>query len=86
MVHAPSLNPPFKMPCVEIKPNQCKGCALCLEACKPKVLHMSEQFNPLGYLFAMYNGSGCTGCEACYYACPEPGAITLYKEKKVKVL
>jgi NAD-dependent dihydropyrimidine dehydrogenase PreA subunit len=24
-------------------------------------------------------GEGCTGCGICFHACPEPGALTVYK-------
>jgi Fe-S-cluster-containing hydrogenase component 2 len=30
----------------------------------------------------MYVGEGCTGCGICFYACPEPGAIKVYKKTK----
>jgi Fe-S-cluster-containing hydrogenase component 2 len=30
----------------------------------------------------MYTGEGCTGCGICFYACPEPGAIRVYKKTK----
>ena len=72
-------------PRVEIEINQCKGCGLCIENCMPKVLDLSQSFNKLGYQYAQYKASGCTGCEACFYACPEPGAIKVLKQKKVKV-
>ncbi|MCM2324337.1 MAG: 4Fe-4S dicluster domain-containing protein [Oligoflexia bacterium] len=75
----------MKLPAVEIKSNQCKGCGLCIDSCKPGVLSLSKAFNLLGYQYAEYKQSGCTGCEACYYACPEPGAISIHKEKKVQV-
>jgi Fe-S-cluster-containing hydrogenase component 2 len=26
---------------------------------------------------AQYTGEDCTGCGACFYCCPEPGAITV---------
>jgi len=71
-----------KFPTVEIDVNQCKGCALCIENCPPKVLSLSIAYNRLGYQYAEYKGQGCSGCEACFYACPEPGAITIIKEKK----
>ena len=41
--------------------NECKGCGLCIEACPPKAIHLSEQLNHYGYRTATYNGSGCTG-------------------------
>ena len=27
--------------------NECKGCGLCIEACPPKVIHLSERAEPL---------------------------------------
>lgn len=71
-----------KLPTVEIAVDLCKGCGLCIENCPPNVLELSTHFNVLGYQNASYKGSGCTGCEACYYACPEPSAITVIKELK----
>ena len=64
---------------VTIDSEECKGCGLCVEACTPKVLKLSEHLNRYGYHPAMYLGSGCSGCGLCFYACPEPGAITVYK-------
>ena len=58
---------------------ECKGCGLCVEACPPKVIHMSEEMNHYGYRTATYAGAGCTGCGICFMACPEPGAITVLR-------
>ena len=58
---------------------ECKGCGLCVEACPPKAIHMSEGMNHYGYRTATYAGAGCTGCGICYMACPEPGAITVLR-------
>ena len=44
-----------------------------------KALKLSEHLNRYGYHPAIYLGSGCSGCGLCFYACPEPGAITVYK-------
>jgi len=71
-----------KLPAVEIDHDLCKGCGLCVENCPPKVLDLGKQLNVLGYQNAIYKGVGCTGCEACFYACPEPGAVTIVKEIK----
>jgi ferredoxin len=73
-----------KLPFIEINWGQCKGCTLCLDSCKPAVLKLSTAFNSLGYQYVEYSGDGCTGCEACYYACPEPNVITIYKQARVK--
>lgn len=63
---------------VEINQEECKGCGLCVAACPPQVLRLSERLNSYGYHPVMYVGQGCTGCGACFYACPEPGAITVF--------
>ncbi len=63
--------------------NECKGCGLCVEACPPKVIGMSERLNHYGYRTATYAGSGCTGCGICFMVCPEPGAITVLRAKAV---
>src|SRR5208282_5406643 len=64
---------------LEIDTEECKGCGLCMEACPPKVIGMSERMNHYGYRTALYAGAGCTGCGICFMACPEPGAITVYR-------
>ncbi|HEX9637644.1 MAG TPA: ferredoxin family protein [Acidobacteriota bacterium] len=67
---------------ITIDPDACKGCELCIEACPPRVIEMSDQLNPSSYHFAVFKGEGCTGCGICWYACPEPGTITVYKQEK----
>ena len=64
---------------VETNPFECKGCGLCVEACPPKVLHLSGLLNHFGYHPVEYKGQGCTGCGVCYWACPEPGAIRVLR-------
>jgi 2-oxoglutarate ferredoxin oxidoreductase subunit delta len=64
---------------LDIDTDECKGCGLCIEACPPKVIGMSEQLNHFGYRTAVYAGAGCTGCGICFMVCPEPGAITVYR-------
>jgi NAD-dependent dihydropyrimidine dehydrogenase PreA subunit len=59
--------------------DECKGCGLCVEACPPKVIFLSEGLNHYGYRTATYAGMGCTGCGICFMVCPEPGAITVMK-------
>jgi NAD-dependent dihydropyrimidine dehydrogenase PreA subunit len=63
--------------------DECKGCGLCMDACPPKVIGLSERLNHYGYRTATYAGKGCTGCGICFMVCPEPGAITVYKLAKV---
>jgi len=64
---------------VEIRVDECKGCSYCIVECPAKVLQLSPGFNRFGYHPSMYTGEGCTGCGICFYACPEPGAIAVYK-------
>lgn len=63
-----------------IDENECKGCGLCVQACPPKVISLSEHLNHFGYRTAVYSGAGCTGCGICFLACPEPGAITVLRQ------
>lgn len=56
---------------VVIDVNACKGCELCIEACKPAVLVMTEQErNSKGYRYP-YLIAGCTACQACAQVCPD---------------
>jgi len=64
---------------VHVNSDECKGCGLCMEACPPKTLHLTDGLNPYGYRTAMYVGDGCTGCGVCFLVCPEPGAITVLR-------
>jgi NAD-dependent dihydropyrimidine dehydrogenase PreA subunit len=62
---------------LELDGEECKGCGLCVEACPPRVLWLSERLNRCGYHPVTYRGSGCTGCGICYLVCPEPSAIAV---------
>ena len=55
---------------VEIEIERCKGCDLCIPACPPRVLHMSQEHNSLGVPFPLLT-EGCTGCGACLLVCPD---------------
>jgi len=63
-----------------IDKEQCKGCERCVAACPKSVLSMEIDLNLMGYPHAVYCEEGCVGCGACFYNCPEPGAITIYEE------
>jgi 2-oxoglutarate ferredoxin oxidoreductase subunit delta len=50
---------------------RCKGCELCIDACKPRVLAMTtDRRNEMGYLYPELS-PGCTACHACALICPD---------------
>ncbi len=79
MSDAKQLEPKKDRGVLRVDEQECKGCGLCIEACPPKVIALSESLNHYGYRTAVYAGSGCTGCGICFMACPEPGAITVLR-------
>ena len=61
---------------VFVHEDECKGCALCVEACPVHGLVISRvRLNRIGYHPVEFIDGGCTGCGVCFYACPEPGAL-----------
>jgi 2-oxoglutarate ferredoxin oxidoreductase subunit delta len=57
---------------VVIEVEACKGCELCIDACPPAALVMSEasMVNHRGYRYPELL-RGCTGCKACSQICPD---------------
>lgn len=55
---------------VTIDVEACKGCELCIAACRPGVLSMSGANNANGYRFPEL-APGCTACRACRDVCPD---------------
>ena len=49
---------------------RCKGCELCIPACRPGVLSMSAEVNRTGYRYPVL-APGCTACRACHAVCPD---------------
>lgn len=62
-----------------VNADECKGCLLCVSVCPVHVIEKTTNLNKQGYAPVVYQGAGCTGCGFCFYACPEPGAITVYR-------
>jgi 2-oxoglutarate ferredoxin oxidoreductase subunit delta len=56
---------------VVIDTERCKGCDLCIDACRPGVLTMTtHERNSKGYLYPQLT-EGCTACRACAQICPD---------------
>jgi 2-oxoglutarate ferredoxin oxidoreductase subunit delta len=70
---------------IEVDPERCKGCGLCIEACPQKIIQFDDKFNSKGYFPAkLVDPEGkCLGCGFCYQKCPDV-AITVFKAVAVK--
>ena len=55
---------------VTIASDRCKGCELCIAACPPRVLSMSDDVNESGYRYPLL-APGCIGCSLCHAVCPD---------------
>jgi 2-oxoglutarate ferredoxin oxidoreductase subunit delta len=56
---------------VVIDVDACKGCDLCVDACKPGVLRMTTTtYNQHGFRYPELL-LGCTACRACAQICPD---------------
>lgn len=73
-----------KSPYPVINTLECKACERCVLACKKGALKMSNEVNPRGYHYVVFEGGDCTGCGDCYYTCPEPLAIEVHLPKRAK--
>jgi Pyruvate/2-oxoacid:ferredoxin oxidoreductase delta subunit len=67
-----------KVGLVTVDVDRCKGCEMCVASCPTHSLKMGSTLNRLGYYAVEFlPGTGCTGCGVCYYACPEPAALSV---------
>ena len=55
---------------------------MCVESCPKACIGRRNEINQLGYCCVLFAPGGCTACGFCFYVCPEPGAITVYKDRK----
>ncbi len=66
---------------VAVAVDLCKGCRLCVDTCPKHCLSIGSAINKLGYQHVRFDSEECTACGMCFYACPEPGAITVYRKE-----
>ncbi|OVE78130.1 hypothetical protein BVX99_00590 [bacterium F16] len=67
---------------IQIKPNNCKGCGVCVAACPKDCIAIGEDINTMGYKYAQFRQNDCVACGMCFYSCPEFGTITVYRPPK----
>ena len=70
---------------IEIDPELCKDCRLCISVCPHQLIEPTEQMNQKGYRPVQFAGRAarkddkkCTGCGLCATSCPEI-AIEVYR-------
>jgi len=51
---------------ITIDKKWCKGCALCVNYCPQKILHIGDDFKVY-----VSDESKCIGCYICEYRCPD---------------
>lgn len=67
---------------IEIDPERCKGCQLCIHACPGKLIEVSTRLNAAGYYPAVPKVTlECTACGMCWQVCPD-AAIAVYRSVK----
>jgi 2-oxoglutarate ferredoxin oxidoreductase subunit delta len=66
---------------IEIEPERCKGCDLCVHFCPPRVLRLSSRRNTLNHrVVELFDEEHCTGCEICARVCPDLAIVAVYRE------
>lgn len=69
---------------IAIDVDKCKGCELCISACKHGVIALSppiqNNINGFRYVTAVHPEQ-CTGCAFCAQMCPD-SVITVWRESK----
>lgn len=84
----PLLEAPRTQPkaLVEVAPELCKGCELCVYACPSGNLVLSHSLNRKGYHPAVFSYDGtrgpCSACGICYWVCPDLAIREVRRLKK----
>lgn len=68
---------------IEINVARCKGCELCINACKENAISLSGNINIKGYRYAVANNDLCTGCVNCALVCPD-AVINVFRTRRDK--
>jgi 2-oxoglutarate ferredoxin oxidoreductase subunit delta len=65
---------------IQIRIDHCKGCQLCMPACKFDCIALSAetQTNRFGYRYGVFAADRCTACALCGMMCPDH-AIDVYR-------
>lgn len=67
---------------IEIDPERCKGCELCILVCPEGVINVSNKFNSKGWIYVEpFNNDKCTGCRKCAFVCPDVAIKVFIKEE-----
>lgn len=67
---------------IEIAPERCKGCELCIEFCPEGSIAIADHADSRGiYVAVVTDGQCCTGCGTCALMCPDV-AITVYRAEE----
>jgi 2-oxoglutarate ferredoxin oxidoreductase subunit delta len=70
---------------ISINVSHCKGCQLCMSACKKGAIQLSGEndTNEFGFRYAVTVNDDCIACCLCAVMCPDQ-AIEVYKLEEAK--
>ncbi|MEN2998599.1 MAG: 4Fe-4S binding protein [Brevinematia bacterium] len=69
---------------IEVDPERCKGCLLCVYECPEGVIDSSGKFNSKGWIYVEATlNERCTGCKRCAIVCPDLAIRVYIKEESV---